>query len=331
LKKNRYWLHALLFLATFFTTTVAGVTWARQDPFDLSNFMIGIEYSVLLLIFLSAHEFGHYVAARLHKVDATLPFYIPFPISEAFPLHFGTFGAVIKTRSPILRSKALFDIGVAGPIAGFAVSLGFMIYGLITIPPIAYPQSDWGLFFGDTIIYSILAGTFADPGNWLPPMNYIQTNPMLNVAWFGMFVTSLNMLPLGQLDGGHVLYAMFGRRQHLISRILWYFLLAMGLLGLFATLHDYFTHPVVIDQYPTVVSIMSPIYDFLYSIGPFMVKFWPGWLIWAMITKFFIKIKHPIIQYEEPLDKKRMAIGWFAILILILTFSYNGIYWIDRI
>jgi membrane-associated protease RseP (regulator of RpoE activity) len=337
LAKNKYWLHILLFVLTFISTTISGVYWSGNQQFDLTNFSHGLKYSILLLIFLSAHEFGHYFAARIHKVDATLPYYIPFPHSETIPSPFGTFGAIIKTRSPILTRKALFDIGVSGPIAGFIVSVGFLIYGLITLPPVEYlyhihPEyitrghQVLGLYFGDTLILSALADIFANPNGWMPTMNEIYHYPFLNVGWFGMFVTSLNMLPLGQLDGGHVLYAMFGKKQYKISTILWYILLAMGIFGLFSEVYNFFSHPAFINEYPTVISILQPIHDGLKSISPYLLKFWPGWLIWALITKFFIKIKHPPLQDDEPLDTKRMAIGWFAFLILVLTFSYNGIY-----
>ena len=134
-KRFGVWLNILLFLLTFFTTTFAGVAWLNMDPYDLTNFRYGLPYSILLLFFLSAHEFGHYFAAKYHKVKVTLPFYIPFPL---FLNPFGTMGAVIRMQSPTRSKKALFDIGIAGPIAGFIVASLLLIYGMTHLPPFEY-------------------------------------------------------------------------------------------------------------------------------------------------------------------------------------------------
>ena len=125
-------LHAGLFLVTFFTTTVAGVFWLNKDGFDLTNFLYGLPYSVSILAMLASHEFGHYFAAKYHGVKTTLPYFIPIPPFLLNP--FGTMGAVIRIRSPIQTKKALFDIGIAGPIAGLVVTLIVLAYGLMTLP-----------------------------------------------------------------------------------------------------------------------------------------------------------------------------------------------------
>ena len=122
---------------TFFTTTIAGVLWLNKDPFELSNFYLGIPYSASILFILACHEFGHYFASRYHHVDATLPYFLPFPpipvLLQLF-LNFGTFGAVIRTKSIVPSKKAMFDIGVAGPIAGFVASLLVLTYGFLHLP-----------------------------------------------------------------------------------------------------------------------------------------------------------------------------------------------------
>lgn len=228
-KKNRYWLHITLFIATFITCMIAGAQWQMKDASDINNWHYGITYAILLLTFLSAHEFGHYFASRIHKVDATLPFYIPVPFPEVL---FGTFGAVIKTRSPMNSKKALFDIGVAGPIAGFIVCIIFLIIGFSSLPPQEYIYTIHpnylahgglipltGLHFGDNLLYMMFERIFSNPSVWIPPMNEMYHYPFLCVGWFGLFVTSLNLLPIGQLDGGHVIFTMFGFAQSRISRI----------------------------------------------------------------------------------------------------------------
>src|SRR2546428_4105944 len=129
--KNKFLINIVLFILTFFTTTAADVAWLNQDPYDLGNFSKGLTYSILILLVLTCHEFGHFFAARIHKVKTTLPFYIPFPL--VFP-SFGTLGAVIRMQSPARTRKALFDIGIAGPVAGFVVTVAILVYGYTHLP-----------------------------------------------------------------------------------------------------------------------------------------------------------------------------------------------------
>ena len=133
MKPSKIAIHLSLFLACFFTVTVAGVQWLNRDPFDLNNFGYGIPYSLSILFILTCHEFGHYFAARFHGVDATLPYFIPFPTLPSV-VNFGTLGAVIKTKTAIPSKKIMFDIGVAGPIAGFVATLLVLSYGFIALP-----------------------------------------------------------------------------------------------------------------------------------------------------------------------------------------------------
>jgi membrane-associated protease RseP (regulator of RpoE activity) len=299
-----YSLNIFLFLMTFFTTTISGIIWQNNpDFFELENFYIGLPYSISLLFFLSSHEFGHYFASVYHKVKATLPFYIPIPVIPDF-INFGTLGAVIKTKSKIKSTKAMFDIGAAGPIAGFIACTIVLIWGFTHLPGIEYlyqihpdyringiPEN--GLTFGNNLYFYLFSKLFAGNGVFIPPMNEIYHYPFLCVGWFGLFVTALNLLPVGQLDGGHVLYAMFGYDKHKkVARVIFVILLILGLLG-FAQLLD-------------------PGFQF----G------WPGWFIWAIVLFFIIKIEHPIVEeYIEPLDKKRMILGYLTLVIFILSFT----------
>ena len=154
--------HLSLFFATFVTVTLAGVQWLNKDPFELANLPYGLEYGCLILLFLSAHEFGHYFAARAHKVETTLPYFLPFPAFLGIA-PFGTFGAVIKVKSGLDSRRALFDIGAAGPISGFVVCIVMLVIGFRTLPPFhisrrytrttlpqtAYPMRDWS---SDTVL-----------------------------------------------------------------------------------------------------------------------------------------------------------------------------------
>jgi membrane-associated protease RseP (regulator of RpoE activity) len=338
-KKTPLIVFILLFVLTFITCMIAGTQWAYKDFTEINNWHYGIQYAVLILTFLSVHEFGHYFAARLHKVDASLPFYIPFPFT--FTLNFGTFGAVIKTRTPIPDKKALFDIGVAGPLGGFIVSIIFLIVGFLTLPSIDYIYSlhpeyvlkfggkipDYGLHFGNTIVYWLFTHIFANVNGYIPPMNEIYHYPLLNVGWFGLFVTTLNMLPMGQLDGGHVTYSMFGSRIHeKIAKIMFWFLLIMGLGSLLGAAHD------IIKSYSSeyyvylIGKVVYPPLDWIDTNFPLALRGWSGWFLWALIARFVIKLKHPPLMDDTPLDNKRMVIGWIAIVILLLSFSYTGIY-----
>jgi len=334
--------HILLFVITFVTCMVAGSQWAYKDFTEVLNWHYGFEYAILILTFLTAHEFGHYFAARYHKVDVTLPYYIPFPIPMA--INFGTFGAVIKTRSPIPSRKALFDIGAAGPIAGFVVALGFLIYGLITLPSIDFlyeihpeyltlysgeiPKTS--LHFGDTTLYWLLANVFSNPDGFLPPMNEIYHYPYLNVGWFGLFVTSLNLVPIGQLDGGHITYAMFGKIHKIIAKLSWYVLLIIGISGMLNLFYEFLAN----EQYESAIMVLLqdsllPFFHYIKNNYPILLQGWLGWLLWAFITKFFIKLEHPLVSDYSDIGATRKVIGWFCILIFILSFSHNGIYFIE--
>jgi membrane-associated protease RseP (regulator of RpoE activity) len=291
---------------------------------------------VLILVFLSAHEFGHYFAAKAHGVDATLPYYIPFP------LFFGTMGAVIRTRSPVMSRTALFDIGVAGPLAGFVVAFVYLVIGIATVPGpewlyTIHPEyralasfPDYGIHFGDFLLFAALRELLLSPGQWFPGMNEIYHDPFLAVGWFGMFVTSLNMIPAGQLDGGHVVYAMFGQKQHVISKWVVRFLIFAGvgaIAGLVLDLtRQYNPDPI----YQFLVSIFGPPLEFVDAHAGWWFFGWPGWLFWVLILKVFIGVKHPDTPDQTPLDRRRMIIGWVALIILVLTFSFAGLYEIEN-
>ncbi len=306
--KSGIWINILLFLGTFFTTTIAGVFWANKDPYQLNNFSMGFTYSVLILLVISTHEFGHYFAARFHKVPVTLPYYIPFPFIFLNP--FGTMGAVIRMKARYYSRKALLDIGAAGPIAGWVTSVIILIIGFATLPPLKYLYSVHpeyatsgipvgGFTFGYSILFWALEKIFTSaPGVFMPPMNEVYHYPFLCVGWFGLLITSLNMLPVGQLDGGHISYAMFGNKHKYIAYFVFAMLVIFGLLGLL------------------------PLIDVNINIGSI------NWIIWAALIFFVIKIKHPetYSESEEPLDAGRMLVGWFTYFIFIVSFCPVPVY-----
>ncbi|MEK7671716.1 MAG: site-2 protease family protein, partial [Bacteroidota bacterium] len=305
---KRYFVHFSLFVLTFLTTTFAGVDWAVKDVYELSNFSSGLTYAVLLLGMLTAHEFGHYFAARYHAVKTTLPFFIPYPPFFPFNLfnQFGTLGAVIRLRSAIPSRKVLFDIGAAGPIAGFIVSAAVLAFGFHALPAKEYLYSihpeyaqmaiipEGGLRFGNTLFFSLFAKLFAPNNAFIPPMNEVYHYPFLCVGWFGMFITAMNLVPIGQLDGGHISYSLFGNRYHTIAQI---FLVILVVLGL---------------------SSLLPIIGINFEYG------WFGWFFFAMILVFMIRkfnLHRPPIVDETPLDPIRTALGGLCMIIFIGCFS----------
>jgi membrane-associated protease RseP (regulator of RpoE activity) len=297
------WLNILLFIFTFFTATMAGTAWLNIDPYDLSNLKYGLRYSVLILFVLSCHEFGHYFAAKIHQVKVTLPYYIPFPFLFLNP--FGTMGAVIRMQSPSRTKKALFDIGIAGPVAGFIASLFVLIYGMTHLPPFEYIYNihpeyihngipTTGFSFGNTLLYWTLGKVLtSSPNVFLPPMNEMYHYPFLCVGWFGLLVTALNLLPVGQLDGGHITYALLGSKHRIVARIFFGFTLSMGLVGLLPL---------------AGINFLSN-----YSLA--------NWLVWALLIYFVIKVDHPPIYDPEPIGLKRRLWGWFALFMFVSSFT----------
>lgn len=332
--RERYLLHILLFLLTYASTTYSALDFVSPEGTDIyAHLGRALLFSSLLMFFLSAHEFGHYFAARYHRVDATLPFYIPMPF-----FLFGTLGAVIRTRSQVPSRKVMFDIGVAGPLAGFVVALAYLIIGMVTMPGIEslyaiHPEyramahlPTYGLHFGGFLLFDLLKSLLVAPGRFFPPMNEIYHYPFLAVGWFGMFVTALNMIPVGQLDGGHVLYGMFGRNQARISRWFVRFLLFVGLGSIGIMLRDA-TRSFSTDGVSQFLqSLFGPVMEWITLHASWWFDGWIGWLFWVVILRVLVKIEHPPAPDDTPLDRKRIMIGWVALLILVLTFSYTGLY-----
>ncbi len=290
-----------LFILTFFTTTVAGVGWLNKDMTDLANFSYGLPYSISLLAFLLAHEFGHYFAARFHRIKTTLPFFIPAPPMFVNP--FGTLGAVIRIQSPLYSKKSVFDVGIAGPISGLIVALIILLIGFFTLPGKEYiftihPEYRYldslptsGFSFGNSLLFWSFSQLSSTQG-FIPPMNEIYHYPYLCIGWFGFLVTALNLIPVGQLDGGHILYALVGHKLH--SKIAKYFFIFLVVLGLSSLL------PFIGSKY------------FLST---------TGWLLWAAILFFVVKLEHPPIPDEEPLSQGRQMLGWLMLIVFILLFT----------
>jgi len=293
--RPRYWVHILLLLATVFTTLVVGarLEWNFQrglPPFALEesifpvvwalrghHLLLGVPFSLTLMLILLAHEMGHYLYCLKYRVQATLPFFIPFPTL------IGTLGAFIRIRSPLRSRAILFDIGIAGPIAGFAVALPVLIFSLgrSHVAPLGAAPPDislgYPLVFYLARKFLIVIGQGAGIG--LVPMSQLYLDPMTVAAWVGMFATSLNLLPGGQLDGGHIVFAVSPRAHRKISSA-------------------------------TILALI-----------PLALFCWTGWLVWAVLLRVS-GMRHPEVAEWPDITPTRKWLAGFALLMLVLTFSY---------
>jgi membrane-associated protease RseP (regulator of RpoE activity) len=306
---ERYWLHALLLAATCFTTLVVGARMEfnflhNQAPFaahdervpffplewvltNPSRLLLGIPFSATLLTILLAHEMGHYLFCRYYGVRATLPFFIPAPTL------IGTLGAVIRIKAPIRSRVALFDIGIAGPIAGFVVAVAALAVAMNLSKPLHVigPPSDlrlgypWIFYLVHDVVRRVAPG---HPVSAVP-LRLVYLHPMAVAAWVGMYATALNLLPSGQLDGGHIVYALAPRAHRLVS---WTTVIALVVLGSIAYERDASNY---------------------------------SWWFWALVLSAMNVMTLRLQQapdYPE-LPPQRWILAMIALLMLILTFTIS--------
>jgi membrane-associated protease RseP (regulator of RpoE activity) len=275
-----------LFIITAFSTLAAGAQFAaayaanRSPGFESffsdyfrpfvepGLFVSGIPFAVTLLGILLAHELGHFFACRHYHISATYPYFIPAPTL------IGTLGAFIRIRSPIFNRRALFDMALAGPLVGFLIAVPALASAVLFSKVITPSDASYSLAFGQPLVERLLELVLR-PGI---PHACLLLHPVGRAAWVGLFATALNLLPAGQLDGGHILYAVAARRHRQVS-------FAVALL-----------------------------------LVPLAVKFWAGWLVWAVLL-VAIGFRHPpLIDRWEPLDRRRRILSGIALAIFILCF-----------
>ena len=219
-------LHLILFITTIFTTLLAGAFMEGANPFlRPADILRGLPFSFTLMAILLTHEMGHYLTARHHGVAATLPYFIPAP-PIPYTLMIGTFGAFIRMKAPIFKRGAILEIGASGPIAGFVVAIAAVCVGLRLSEVVpAMPASSISL--GSPLIFSFLSDLLLD----VPEGADVLLHPVAFAAWIGLFITALNLIPIGQLDGGHVVYALFKERHTALSIGMVGILIFMGFIG----------------------------------------------------------------------------------------------------
>ena len=285
-QRDRLWPYVLLFLATIYTTTAAGAGHYLSfylgfggglNPFSSRELLIyGLWYSVPILAILGCHELGHYYACRFYGVAASRPYFLPIPF-----LLTGTLGAFIRIRQPIPGKRELFDIGIAGPIAGFVVAVPLLFIGmyLSRIEPIP-PDFQGELFWlGEPLLFKLAAWlTFGHVADGFT----ISMHPMAFAAWFGLLATALNLFPIGQLDGGHISYAVLGRRSSAVTLVM-----VACLIGL-----------------------------------AFWSMSWLVWAGLTILMLMVFGPHHPPTPDEHlPLDPTRKAVAVFAVIMFILCFT----------
>ncbi len=256
--------------AGFLTYLGVMISLSVRDPYLASS---GLAYALTLIAILLAHEMGHYIACRYYGIRATLPYFIPAPT------FIGTFGAFIRIKEPITSRRALFDIGIAGPLAGFVVAIPASIVGLwIAEPAVPSASREGAIVFQDPLLFIAIQ-------SWLGIPRFMEWNPIYFAAWVGMLATGLNLLPVGQLDGGHVVYALLGRRGHRT--------VAFGIFGLMC-----------------ILALVS-----------YRLHHWPGWFIYVALLGVMLRLKHPpLVDEHRSLDRRRQMIGLMGLLVFILSF-----------
>lgn len=280
---KKLFLHVFLFVTTIITTTITGAIFpyilqeadfsdilhlVTTSPIPIIN---GLLFSFTLLVILGTHELGHYIACRYYGVNATLPYFIPVPP----PLGVGTLGAFIKIQSPIYNKKALFDIGISGPLAGFIFAIPAAIVGIYYGHPVVSALS---INFNNPLLFTLISKA-------LGIHSELAWNPIWFGCWIGMLATALNLLPVGQLDGGHVVYALFGKRGHSVVAL--------------------------------TITILQAVVAYIAY-----VKFnWSGSFVYLiMLVVLFIK-RHPqVLDEEEPIGFWRKFLGFVALLVFLLCF-----------
>ena len=286
LRREPLWRYVVLFVLTLLSTTQAGglhyvsFTTAFSDQIPqipiFSLLLHGLWYSLSILAILGCHELGHYFACQYYRVDSSRPYFLPMPF-----LLTGTLGAFIRIRAPIPGKRALFDIGIAGPIAGFLVALPVLLIGMHLSNVVKLPTSFRGEVFelGEPLLFK--AAEWLTFGS-IPDGYSVNMHPMAFAAWFGMLATALNLFPIGQLDGGHISYAVLGRRSTVVTMVM-----VPCLIGL---------------------SFVST-----------------SWIVWTVLTVGMLLVfgpRHPrVIDEEVPLDRSRLWLAAFALLMFVLCFT----------
>lgn len=270
------WVNLVLLIATILSTLLVGSLYGAETTDQIWQIWRGWPFALSIMLILGTHEMGHYTAARYHKVPVTLPYFIPMPLSAI-----GTLGAFIRLQAPVKNRRALLDVGAAGPLAGFLVAIPILVYGLIT--SITAPISAGAMIEGNSLLYALTK--LAIFGQILPTNGIdVQLNQVAWAGWVGLLVTGINLIPLGQLDGGHIAYTLLGDR----ARMLFWPVIALLLL---------------ITGYSYLVG--TPAYT---------------WLLWVGLLIFMGRTYAQPLDDVTPLDPRRKVVAIISLVLFFLVF-----------
>lgn len=378
MKSNRALIiQIVLFFITLTTTSLSGAEWIFGRPFDLPFFKIdnplgwehfwqGFRFSIPFLGILTVHEFGHFFAAKYHKVRVTLPYYIPLWLG--FGQTIGTLGAFIRIKEFIRSREKYFDIGIAGPLAGFLVAVGVLWYGFANLPTLDYifkihPEyQKYGMGFarvvysgksmsgnillGDNLLFTFFKTYVADPTR-LPPPQEIMHYPLILAGYLALFFTSLNLIPIGQLDGGHVLYGLIGSKNYrIVAPILFFIFITYAGLGVYRpdefaiTDNKLFWDKIgslalyivflqfcfsKVSENNSLTGWMLALLSVTIQLGISMLmptwEGYSGFLAFGFLLGRVLGVYHPPTDDILPLSRSRQVLGWLALLIFVLCFS----------
>ncbi|MEN8248808.1 MAG: site-2 protease family protein [Bacteroidota bacterium] len=405
-KTRTHLIQIALFIITLIATTLAGAEWMYGGSFVFGNhtlgwdeFFQGFHFSIPFLLILSVHEFGHYLTARYHKVKVSLPFYLPLWLGFAGSLSIGTMGAFIRLKEKVKSLTKIFDIGLAGPLAGFVIAIVVIIYGFNSLPPKDHiykihpeyelfgenyeqyvydvdtfflkrdlalinpeaasyydadtirmgPSYQVNLAMGSNLTFEFVKAYLVprDKLDRIPNPNEIFHYPYILAGFLALLFTAINLLPIGQLDGGHVVYGLFGQKRHGIISISVYIALltyagmGTGVFGIFNPFdlsQDMMDIMVAFVAYALFLFYLLGRTNFtiqqklMISLGIIALQgllLWSvpgingygGWMLFALIVGRFLGVHHPPAEIEEPLSQNRVILGWIALFVFIISFS----------
>ncbi|MEQ8239966.1 MAG: site-2 protease family protein [Cyclobacteriaceae bacterium] len=402
-----------LFVLTLIVTTIAGAEWMTgrylfftEPAMSWQDFLNGFNYSIPFLLILTCHEFGHYLTAKYHKVKTTLPYYIPMWLGFIPTLSFGTMGAFIQIKDLIVSRKQFFDIGIAGPLAGFVIAIGVILYGYNNLPEPeqifevhpeyeqfgldyaehvydhefqvsqhyqmylkarvadsldylttntnendvwAYPEFEAfesypNLSFNKPLLFQFIE-SFIEDKSRIPNEREIMHNPYLLAGLLALFFTALNLFPIGQLDGGHIVFGLLGtKNSEIVSKVLFsifVFYAGLGLINineladvsigaslnflililgylyfLYVCAYSLFKSKQDRLTFAAVVLTLQFLLNYLFA-----WEGYSGWLLFSLVLGRFIGVKHPPVIDDTPLSLERKVLGWFALFIFVISFS----------
>lgn len=405
-KKRTHIIQLVLFLVTLISTTLAGAEWMYGGSFVFGNnrlgwseFSQGFHFSIPFLLILSFHEFGHYLTAKHHKVKVSLPYYLPLWLGFVGSISIGTMGAFIRLREKVNSLTKTFDIGLAGPLAGFVAAIIVIIYGFNTLPPKDHiyeihpeyelfgenydqyvydvdtfflkrdlakinskaasnydadtirigPSYQLNLSMGSNFTFEFVKAFLvpSDKLERIPNPNEIFHYPYILAGFLALLFTAINLLPIGQLDGGHVIYGLFGQNRHKIISVTVYIALlvysGMGT-GVFGILNPFDLSQ---DMMDIMIAFVAYTVFLFYLLGrtsftiqqKIMVSLgivalqeillltipgingYGGWMLFALLVGRFLGVYHPPSEIEEPLSQNRIILGWIALFVFIISFS----------